>query len=604
MVGIPHNGALSRCAVVLACVAVAVALTWFCWTLLLWYRLHPHLPWRDVFVILDQLQVVLDGEGGWQQWQFLLEPHYAAHRIAIPRVLVALDLTLLNGQGHLLYGIGWLAILVCLAIYMGLASNYFRGDRVSLVFCMAIAVALFFAPAHLWNLVNAINISWHLTFAAAFLAFLLLLKSAEPPSVFSWLVAYLIATVAALTTFAGVIVWLLLPVMALFRGRGMLLLTLGASLLMTVAYVKGLSSDAEIALGWDIGDPDVIAQLVATSREALQANTPVTILRKTVSLLSWPLSLEYFKLAAALVGASLLVLGRHWFLFLKAQWLGRNDYHPWLKLCVLIATLSLGIAVSVQLGRIMEQPNYAHGPSYERYNTIVAVYWCGIFGLLLSVQARLSAGSRLTLMIVSLVAVGLLAEPRGSYLKQEVASMESAARLYAAGETPALRGKVSKKLLRYKPEYLYSFDGLFAKRESAYLAPLTAPLPVNSAKKCAQGVFEVALIDDNAPKRRGFRVIEGKIGGLDQYRTRDILLFDGGRLVARLHSEHRGDYSPLALAQPEHNQWLGYIEAAAVESDQLLLVFNRLGGASTGCTISGIERQGAHQSANISDRES
>jgi len=99
-------------------------------------------------------------------------------------------------------------------------------------------------------------------------------------------------------------------------------------------------------------------------------------------------------------------------------------------------------------------------------------------------------------------------------------------------------------------------------------------------------------------------VIEGKIGGLDQYRTRDILLFDEARLVARLHSEHRGDYSPLALTLPERNQWLGYIEAAAVEADQLLLVFNRFGGVSTGCTISGFAQQGAHKTAKTSVRES
>ena len=34
-------------------VAITAALFWGLWTLLLWSRWHPHMPWRDLYVILD-----------------------------------------------------------------------------------------------------------------------------------------------------------------------------------------------------------------------------------------------------------------------------------------------------------------------------------------------------------------------------------------------------------------------------------------------------------------------------------------------------------------------------------------------------------------------
>jgi hypothetical protein len=38
------------CLVVLS---VAIALFWFAWTVLLWSRWHPAMPWRELFVVLD-----------------------------------------------------------------------------------------------------------------------------------------------------------------------------------------------------------------------------------------------------------------------------------------------------------------------------------------------------------------------------------------------------------------------------------------------------------------------------------------------------------------------------------------------------------------------
>ena len=74
----------------------------------------------------------------------------------------------------------------------------------------------------------------------------------------------------------------------------------------------------------------------------------------------------------------------------------------------MLALMALGVALAVALGRVIEQPNHAHGPSYERYNTIVAVYWAGVFGLLLGLCCRYGQGVCAATMSVILIWLGLL----------------------------------------------------------------------------------------------------------------------------------------------------------------------------------------------------
>ena len=185
------NRPLNPVVVALTGGALMAAAFWMIWTLLLWYRLHPHLPWRDLFVILDNILPLLRGETSWTEWQILTEPHYASHRIAIPRLLVALDLRFFHGQSHVLYTGAWLGIVACLGITMGMARGYFRQDRMSWYFCLGIVGILFFAPAHLWNLINAINASWHISFACAFISFLILLRGPGTPGPTAWALAWL-----------------------------------------------------------------------------------------------------------------------------------------------------------------------------------------------------------------------------------------------------------------------------------------------------------------------------------------------------------------------------------------------------------------------------
>lgn len=565
----------------LAGTAMAVGLLWFLWTLILWYRLHPHLPWRDTFLIIDDLLPLL--QSGWapEHWTALFEPHYGAHRITVPRLLVALDLAVFGGQNHTLYTSAWLGMACCLGIFTAMCRNYFGNNRAPWLFCLGIVLTVIFAPAHLWNVINAINASWHITFACAFGAFFILINNENAPSHAAWIAAYALASIAAFTTFAGVIVWLLLPVMAIGGSRKSLTLTVCTSALLTIGYTIGLTSDAEVAIAWDSQNADVAQQMKAAGLEAMARNTPLAIVHKAMNVLTWPLSSSQPGTAIVLVAFSIIILAFHWIVFLRYQLLGIGEYHAWLKLCLLISTLAVGVALAIQLGRVIEQPNHANGPSFERYNTVVAVYWMGITGLLMSRYSAASDRHRAILMSFVLVITIALISPTGTYLKEEISSIENAASLYVQGESPRLRGKLDKKLLRFRPEYVFTFDKFFREGQLAYRVPKPIPSPIDAGQQCEEANFRGITPPSIKPRLTKIQSTPGATAAV----TRDIVVFSGEQFASRLVAKHHGNYSPLDLIQPRKNDWTGQISNKHLQNNNLSLYSNILGGIPVKCRI-------------------
>ena len=504
----------------------------------------------------------------------LFEPHYGAHRIAVPRLLVALDLSLFKGQNHTLYTSAWLGTVFCLGVFTAMCRNYFGNNTAGWLFCVGIVLTQLFAPAHLWNLINAINASWHITFACAFAAFFILLNNKGTPSGASWVAAYALASIAAFTTFAGVIVWLLLPVMALGGSKRSVILTVCSSALLTIGYTTGLTSDAEVAIAWNSQNADVAQQMKAAGLEALARNTPLAIVHKAMKILAWPLSSSQPGTATVLVAFSIIVLAFHWIVFFRDRLSGTGEYHPWLKLCLLIATLAVGVALAIQLGRVIEQPNHANGPSFERYNTVVAVYWMGITGLLMSGYRAASDRHRVAMMSFVLVITIALISPTGTYLKQEIASIENAAELYVQGESPRLRGKLDKKLLKFRPEYVFTFDNFFKQGQLAYRVPAPIPGPIDAGQLCQESIFSGITSLENKPRLTKVQSTPGVSGVV----TRDIVVFSGEQFASRLVAKHHGNYSPVDLIRPKKNIWMGQIRNKHLKNDDLRLYSNTLGG--------------------------
>ncbi len=568
----------------LALAALLSALWWLVWTLLLWWRWHPQLPWRDLFVILDDLRPLLQGGSAGEWLAFLVEPHYAAHRLALPRLLVALDLQYFGAHNLLLYSAGWGGLLLLWLLPLHLAAQALGGRPASWWYLAGMLGLFLFAPANLWNLVNGINTAWHLSLALAVAALALLSTARGAPSPWRWLLAYLLATLSAFTTFSGVILWLLLPLFALGGDRRTLAATVAASALLTVAYLQGIASDASVATRWQAEDPELARQARELGAAALADNTPWRILQKALIVLGWPLAASRPVSAGFIAALSLLVP------LVAACKAGRELLQgnglpvPWLRFCLTLSALCAGTALAIQLGRVMEQPNYAHGPSYERYSTVVTLYWCSVTGVLLAWWRRWAVALQAAGMAVLLALAWLLLAPGGTYLQQEMESLQAAARLYAAGENPALRRGKARVPSRFKPAYVYSFDGLFRPRQAAYTRPVRLSASPGELPACPDiGVtFRV-----QSAGQRGLLRLEARVTGPVHYLVRDILLADGERNLARLVPVYTGTAHALNLAGRGDTLWRGRMRPVSVPGRDLRLVLALPLGAGKQCALAG-----------------
>lgn len=568
------------CWVALACVLAALTSLW---SALMWWRWHPHLPWRDIYLVIEQLQPLFSGSATLEDWRSLAQPHYAAHRILVPRLLVALDLALFGGRNHLLYLAGVMALGVMVALQLRLLRSQLEGDGKLSLFFFAVVVLIWFAPANWWNLTNAINTSWHLSLALSVLAFYVV-ATQDAGSRWRWPLAYALATTAAFTTFAGVIAWLMLPLLAVLQGRRHVLVAAVVSAVFTLLYLQGIRSDAAVASHWVGGDAAAAEAMRALGQAALADNGVVQIATKTLRFISWPLSEQGLFVPGVLLALSL------WPLVLTCRQLFTQVRNGAVEVPVAVrwasatALFCLGVAVAVQLGRVVEQPNYAHGPSFERYMTVVSLYWTSVV-VLLGARARAwSLGVCSLVVPLMLVVAVVLARPWGDYLKQEVDSLSVAHRLYAGGEKPHLRPPGLNPQQRARPEYVYHFDAFFEKQGAAYFgAP--AERPAESPPTCGNLALEVA------PATRAMTRVEIGARGLQALWLRELLLLGEGGIRVRLGPEHRGDYQPVALLAPQHTVWVGLLPAAEQLPERLILRQRLPGGIIRDCQMSAAQVQ-------------
>ncbi len=562
---------LQRLAAGILCLLAGLVATGFLlWTALLWYRYHTHIPWRDLFLIVKQVQSVLTPGFDTRELLGWFDLHYNAHRIFLLRALVALDLLWFHGQNHLLYSVGWLCLLLMLAINcISLHSRHWPDACTPLTAAFIVAIYLF-GPAHLWNLVNPVNVSWHLTMAMALSAFYLLLRSSTSPPPTLWLAAFVAASAAAFSTFAGVIAWLLLPLLALYLRSRYTPLVLVACLLAVYLYSRGLSSDAAVLANWNSGKADALAQIHAQGREALAANGPRQILSRAIAFLGLPLGLGAPRLANALVLASLLPVG--WTAWsLARNWLRRAQRPPLLcELALATALFCLGVALVTQLGRIIPQPVHVLGPSQERFQSVVLCYWAAVSLLLVHACAGLKPALRLAGSLALLCLALLITAPWGSYLKQEILSMEYAARLQSLGEFPALRDAPGKTGLNFQPERIFQLDELLARHQLAYRLPISLPRLNAPEPACGARVSWLPGADE---ARDGYVATALQLAGWPGLLAREVLVAEGGAAIARLYPVHRGDYTPWQLWQADKLDWSGYLplHAAADVPRELLL---------------------------------
>lgn len=547
-----------------AALAALGALAFLLWTAILWYRYHTHIPWRDLYLIVAQIKPLFSPGFGPEHLMAWFELHYNAHRIFMLRSLVALDMLWFSGQNHLLYAAGWLCLLGSVLGFGCAIRAHHWPDKATPLFAIFLVAFYLFSPSHLWNILNPVNVSWHLTVAGAMAAFALLLFKQAPPGIASWLGALLLASVAAFSTFAGVIAWLMLPVLALYLRSRYFIPVSAACIGATLLYCQGITSDATVLANWSGGSTDAVESIQAQGRELLAAHTPRQVVVRAIAFLGWPLAREHSLVATLLVSASLLLVGWALWQVTHRWWLGRERPGRLFEFALATAMLCVAIALVTQFGRIITQPVHVQGPSQERFQSIVLLYWACI-SLLLLLIASVRARTRLPgfgLPVLLALAV-LLTVPGGAYLKEEILSMEYAARLHSHGERESLRERVDKKSLVFRPERIFKLDDFLAEHQLAYKVPLTVPAADQVSGTCdsLQNASSATVA-----KRRNLQPVVLRFQGLQGMMAREVLVVAGPFTVARLYPVHTGDYRPLDLLAPDKLTWQGMVQSRA--SDQ------------------------------------
>jgi hypothetical protein len=226
-----------------------------------------------------------------------------------------------------------------------------------------------------------------------------------------------------------------------------------------------------------------------------------------------------------------------------------------------------------------------HGPSYERYQTLVVCYWIFSSGLALSAIAKLHGALKPLGMLGIAAIVWFLIVPQGSYLKEEIESVEAAAVLYTQGEAAHQAGATPAVGNRFSPGYVFSFDALFKSRALAYRASYDEPSAPSAPPSCRQSPASIRLMESDDGTLALTVSLPWRLAAV----TRDIVVLREGKFSTRLQPSRLGDYSPLSLVSAGENAWKGRVSHSDSAQRDLFLLMNTPLGPHSLCRL---DRQG------------
>lgn len=198
----------------------------------------------SVTVFLLGLVSLLLSLTGWSgvsldEW---LAPHSGAHRIFVTRFLMVFDYAYLGGKNTSIYLSVWSSVVVLLLVYIRAARTSCSGLQGAHVFVAGLALIYICSPTQYWNIVNPINASWYVAFAASAASVWILISCGKELSARMAFPACSLSAVAALSNFSGLLCCLMLPVIVLYhRSRNCAWVVL-FSVVFVLLYMRGIES--------------------------------------------------------------------------------------------------------------------------------------------------------------------------------------------------------------------------------------------------------------------------------------------------------------------------------------------------------------------------
>tara|TARA_B110000503_G_scaffold53129_1_gene85413 strand:- start:47 stop:2008 length:1962 start_codon:yes stop_codon:yes gene_type:complete len=321
------------------------------------------------------------------------------------------DYRFFAGYGYVSYAVAWLSIALILVVYTRAFRQTYRSETALLIFSTGLALLFLSSHTQFVNLIQIVNTTWYMALGASALAIHMITKTSAPPTVFVFSVAYVLAIIAGLTNFGGVIVWLLLPLVIAMRSMSIGLIGALCSSVLLALYLPGIASNdtsfinsslpVETLTALDLQPPTLLEQL---------KNQVVYMFSQTYIGLGSPASQHHPLVSKIAVSASLLLIICGWLKVLTSKFFGRYRHNAWFELALVMATLCLGIVLSTYMER-----NLLRTPLAERYQTIVMVYWLSVCNILLGFALAVNSHKPSWRLISTLCCVGitafLLADP-------------------------------------------------------------------------------------------------------------------------------------------------------------------------------------------------
>jgi hypothetical protein len=371
----------------------------------MWVRYHINIPSNDAILQIPLIASALE-HGVWstnlQDWFSI---HAGAHRIALIRTLMFVDYRFFAGYGYVSYAVAWLSIALILVVYTRAFRQTYRSETALLIFSTGLALLFLSSHTQFVNLIQIVNTTWYMALGASALAIHMITKTSAPPSFFVFSVAYVLAIIAGLANFGGVIVWLLLPLVIAMRSISIGLLGALCSSALLALYLPGIASNDTSSV-----NPLLLVETLTalefqplTLLEQLK-NRVVYIFSQTYIGLGSPTSQHHPLVANIAVSASLLLIICGWLKVLISKFFDRYRHNAWFELALVMATLCLGIVLSTYMGRI-----FLGNPLAPRYQTIVMVYWLSVCNMLLSFAWAANSNKPLWRLISTLCCVGVTA---------------------------------------------------------------------------------------------------------------------------------------------------------------------------------------------------
>ena len=409
--GVVDGNILTYTIAVIAVLTFTAGTFFFLLNIDMWVRYHINIPSNDAIVQIPLIASALE-HGIWstnlQDWFSI---HAGAHRIALIRILMFVDYRFFAGYGYVSYAVAWLSIALILVVYTRAFRQTYRSETALLIFSTGLALLFLSSHTQFVNLIQIVNTTWYMALGASALAIHMIIKTSAPPTVFVFSVAYVLAIIAGLTNFGGVIVWLLLPLVIAMRSMSIGLIGALCSSVLLALYLPGIASNdtsfinsslpVETLTALDLQPPTLLEQL---------KNQVVYMFSQTYIGLGSPASQHHPLVSKIAVSASLLLIICGWLKVLTSKFFGRYRHNAWFELALVMATLCLGIVLSTYMER-----NLLRTPLAERYQTIVMVYWLSVCNILLGFALAVNSHKPSWRLISTLCCVGitafLLADP-------------------------------------------------------------------------------------------------------------------------------------------------------------------------------------------------